>query len=105
VLETSLVCTRSAQFALSSGVNDDFTCDKVEKKSVCRLLAAHAIAGPDFWAADWTDEIGDICLGSDGFGIFCFSNIGSISVCLATQYARSAYLYVPSLRFLGLGLI
>jgi hypothetical protein len=27
-----LVCTRSAQFALSSGVNDDFTCDKVEKK-------------------------------------------------------------------------
>jgi hypothetical protein len=33
VLETSLVCTRSAQFALSSGVNDDFTCDKVEKKS------------------------------------------------------------------------
>jgi hypothetical protein len=32
VLETSLVCTRSAQFALSSGVNDDFTCDKVEKK-------------------------------------------------------------------------
>jgi hypothetical protein len=32
-LETSLVCTRSAQFALSSGVNDDFTCDKVEKKS------------------------------------------------------------------------
>jgi hypothetical protein len=36
VLETSLVCTRSAQFALSSGVNDDFTCDKVEKKSSTR---------------------------------------------------------------------
>jgi hypothetical protein len=32
VLETSLVCTRSARFVLCSGINDDFICDKVEKK-------------------------------------------------------------------------
>jgi hypothetical protein len=32
-LETSLVCMCSARFALPSGINDDFICDKVEKKS------------------------------------------------------------------------
>jgi hypothetical protein len=32
-LESSLVCTCSARFPLSSGINDDFVCDKVEKKS------------------------------------------------------------------------
>ena len=32
-LETLLVCTCLAQSALSNNVNDDFVCDKVEKKS------------------------------------------------------------------------
>jgi hypothetical protein len=32
VLETSLVCTRSARFVLCSGINDEFIRDKVEKK-------------------------------------------------------------------------
>jgi hypothetical protein len=32
-LETSLVCTCLARFALPGGINDDFICDKVEKKS------------------------------------------------------------------------
>ena len=32
VLETLLVCTCSAQSALSNDINDDFVCDKVEKK-------------------------------------------------------------------------
>jgi hypothetical protein len=31
-LETLLVCTCSAQSALSNDINDDFACDKVEKK-------------------------------------------------------------------------
>ena len=35
VLETLLVCTCSAQSALSNDINDDFVCDKVEKKSCC----------------------------------------------------------------------
>jgi hypothetical protein len=43
VLETSLVCTRSAQFALSSGVNDDFTCNKVEKKFASRVVNKRVI--------------------------------------------------------------
>jgi hypothetical protein len=33
VLETSLVCTCSAQSALSGGIKDDFVCDKIEKKA------------------------------------------------------------------------
>jgi hypothetical protein len=32
VLETSLVCTCSARFALPGGINGDLICDKVEKK-------------------------------------------------------------------------
>lgn len=32
VLETLLVCTCSAQSALPNDINDDFVCDKVEKK-------------------------------------------------------------------------
>jgi hypothetical protein len=32
-LETLLVCTCLAQSVLSNNVNDDFVCDKVEKKS------------------------------------------------------------------------
>ena len=34
VLETLLVCTCSAQSALSNDINDDFVCDKVERKKV-----------------------------------------------------------------------
>ena len=34
MLETLLVCTCSAQSALSDDVNDDFICDKVEKSPV-----------------------------------------------------------------------
>ena len=37
VLETLLVCTCLAQSALSNDINDDFACDKVEKKSRMRF--------------------------------------------------------------------
>jgi hypothetical protein len=37
-LETSLVCTCSARFALPGDINDDFICDKVEKKSLAEDL-------------------------------------------------------------------
>ena len=38
-LETLSVCTCSAQSALSSGVNDDFICDKVVKKYVYSMIS------------------------------------------------------------------
>jgi hypothetical protein len=43
VLETSLVCTCSARLVLSGGINDDFICDKVEKKSSAMLLPLHEL--------------------------------------------------------------
>ena len=52
-LETLLVCTCSAQSALSNDINDDFVCDKVEKKSVsllcCRTVhrTVHGVAARD----------------------------------------------------------
>lgn len=40
-LETLLVCTCLAQSALSNNVNDDFVCDKVEKKSPTSLRSIY----------------------------------------------------------------
>ena len=51
VLETLLVCTCLAQSVLSNDINDDFVCDKVEKKffSPSVLLVAFYIDYQLWW--------------------------------------------------------
>jgi hypothetical protein len=58
-LKTSLVCTCSARLTLPGGINDDFICHKVEKKSVpdhCILVSitvnhCHSLQGIPTYAA------------------------------------------------------